>query len=89
MSTIKTMALSVTAAAVLSSSAAFADCGIKGNANVSILGNDFPALHAVFSAAEQCAGNGVTVTKNHNKDWKQQTSNNIHIFIKCIKHEIN
>jgi ABC-type glycerol-3-phosphate transport system substrate-binding protein len=70
MSTIKTMALSVTAAAVLSSSAAFADCGIKGNANVSILGNDFPALHAVFSAAEQCAGNGVTVTKNHNKDYK-------------------
>jgi multiple sugar transport system substrate-binding protein len=34
------------------------------------LGNDFPALHAVFSAAEQCAGDGVTVTKNHNKDYK-------------------
>jgi ABC-type glycerol-3-phosphate transport system substrate-binding protein len=37
---------------------------------VSILGNDFPALHAVFSAAEECAGSGVTVAKNHNKDFK-------------------
>ena len=70
MSTIKTIALTATAAAILTSSAAFAECGIEGNANVSIMGNDFPALHAVFSAAEQCAGNGVTVTKNHNKDYK-------------------
>tara|TARA_B110000503_G_scaffold32864_1_gene53345 strand:- start:3192 stop:4439 length:1248 start_codon:yes stop_codon:yes gene_type:complete len=70
MGTIKTIALSATAAAVLTSSSAFAGCGINGNANVSILGNDFPALHAVFSAAEQCAGDGVAVTKNHNKDFK-------------------
>jgi len=70
MSTIKTIALTATAAAILTSSAAFAECGIEGNANVSILGNDFPALHAVFSAAEQCAGSGVTVAKNHNKDFK-------------------
>ena len=48
MSTIKTIALTATAAAILSSSAAFAECGIEGNANVSIMGNDFPALHAVF-----------------------------------------
>ena len=70
MGTIKTMALTATAAAILTSSAAFAGCGITGNANVSILGNDFPALHAVFSAAQKCAGDGVTVTKNHNKDFK-------------------
>ena len=70
MGTIKTIALTATAAAILTSSAAFAACGIAGNANVSILGNDFPALHAVFSAAEQCAGDGVAVTKNHNKDYK-------------------
>ena len=70
MGTIKTIALTAAAAAVLTSSSAFAGCGIAGNANVSILGNDFPALHAVFSAAEQCAGDGVAVTKNHNKDYK-------------------
>jgi len=70
MGTIKTIALTATAAAILTSSAAFAACGIAGNAKVSIMGNDFPALHAVFSAAEQCAGDGVTVTKNHNKDYK-------------------
>ena len=70
MGTIKTIALTAIAAAVLTSSSAFAGCGINGNANVSILGNDFPALHAVFSAAEECAGDGVAVTKNHNKDYK-------------------
>jgi len=70
MGTIKTIALTAAAAAVLTSSSAFAGCGINGNANVSILGNDFPALHAVFSAAEECAGDGVAVTKNHNKDYK-------------------
>jgi len=70
MSTIKTMALTVAAAAILTSSTAFAGCGINGKADVSILGNDFPALHAVFSAAQACAGDGVTVTKNHNKDFK-------------------
>ena len=70
MGTIKTIALTATAAAVLTSSSVFAGCGINGNANVSIMGNDFPALHAVFSAAEECAGDGVVVTKNHNKDYK-------------------
>jgi len=70
MNKFKTFAFTATAAAVLVSSAANAGCGINGNANVSILGNDFPALHAVFSAAEQCAGDGVTIIKNHNKDFK-------------------
>ena len=70
MGSIKTIALTATAAAVLTSSSVFAGCGINGNANVSIMGNDFPALHAVFSAAEECAGDGVVVTKNHNKDYK-------------------
>ncbi len=46
-----------------------AGCGIE-KGNVSILGNDFPALHAVVAGAESCAGGGVQVTKNHNKDFK-------------------
>lgn len=48
---------------------AHAGCGIE-KGSVSILGNDFPALHAVLSAAETCAGDGVEFTKNHNKDFK-------------------
>jgi|TARA_B110000091_G_C13790245_1_gene465292 multiple sugar transport system substrate-binding protein len=83
MGTIKTIALTATAAVILILVYVYQDtfeaipedvavtaCGINGNANVSILGNDFPALHAIFSAAEQCAGDGVTVVKNHNKDFK-------------------
>ena len=46
-----------------------AGCGIAGG-NVSIIANDFPALHAVVGAAEACAGDGVTVTKNHTADAK-------------------
>lgn len=49
--------------------AAHAGCGIE-KGSVSILGNDFPALHAVVSAAEGCAGDGVEFTKNHSKDFK-------------------
>ena len=46
------------------SSASYAGCGIEGG-SVRILSNDFPALHAVVAGAEECAGGGVTVTKNH------------------------
>ena len=43
---------------------AFAGCGISSG-NISVLANDFPALHAVVSTAEECAGDGVTFSKNH------------------------
>ena len=59
----------VASAAILMGSATISNaaCGISGG-NVSILANDFPALHAVVSAAEACAGGGVTVSKNHSKE---------------------
>ena len=43
---------------------AFASCGIESG-RISILANDFPALHAVVSKAEECAGGAVTFAKNH------------------------
>ena len=43
---------------------AFAGCGIESG-RISILANDFPALHAVVSKAEECAGGAVTFAKNH------------------------
>ena len=48
---------------------AYAGCGIE-KGTINILGNDFPALHAVVSAAETCAGDGVEFSKNHSKDYK-------------------
>ena len=58
-----------TAALAFSAGSAFAGCGITGG-NVSVLANDFPALHAVVSKAEECAGDGVTFAKNHNSQWR-------------------
>ncbi len=54
---------------VASASMASAGCGISGG-SVQVLANDFPALHAVVSEAEACAGNGVTFTKNHTAEHK-------------------
>ena len=60
----------LTASLLLASSAmAYAGCGIE-KGTINILGNDFPALHAVVSAAETCAGDGVEFSKNHSKDYK-------------------
>lgn len=48
----------------LSAGAAVASCPVtKGN--VSILANDFPALHAVVDFAEACVGDGASFSKNH------------------------
>ena len=47
----------------------YAGCGISGG-SVRILANDFPAIHAVLSAAEKCAGGGVTFTKNTTKEHR-------------------
>lgn len=53
----------------LATSQAYAACGIEAG-TVSILANDFPALHAVVEGAEACGGDGVEFSKNHNKDHK-------------------
>ena len=43
--------------------AAAAECGIDAG-SVRILSNDFPALHAINKAAQECASDTVTVTAN-------------------------
>ena len=48
----------------ISSGAASAACPVTSG-NVSILANDFPALHAVVDTAEACIGEGATFSKNH------------------------
>jgi ABC-type glycerol-3-phosphate transport system substrate-binding protein len=48
---------------------ASADCGIASG-NVSILGNDFPALQAVVEGAQACATSAVQVTSNLTADHR-------------------
>lgn len=55
--------LMTAAIALASGQVAYAGCGIAGG-NVSIIGNDFPAIQAVAAGAKACAGDGVTVTAN-------------------------
>ena len=62
----KTAALG-TAFAVLTGTTAIAGCGI-GAGNVSVIANDFPAIHAITDAAKACAGDGLTVTANLTKE---------------------
>ncbi|MDA5558735.1 ABC transporter substrate-binding protein [Shimia sp. MMG029] len=57
------------AAAVFMGTTAYAGCGVTYG-NVSILGNDFAAIQAVAEGAKQCAGDGVTVESNLNKDYR-------------------
>ncbi|KIC47670.1 sugar ABC transporter substrate-binding protein [Ruegeria sp. ANG-S4] len=57
--------------ATLMATAAFAECEIASG-NVNVLANDFPALKAVTAAAAECTG-GVTVSANHNKDFRNIT----------------
>ena len=47
----------------------YAACGISSG-SIRILANDFPAIHAILSAAEKCAGGGVTFTKNTTKEHR-------------------
>ncbi|MDE3122920.1 MAG: extracellular solute-binding protein [Paracoccaceae bacterium] len=58
------------AAAVLAGSAAYAGCGLKSG-KVAFLGNDFPAVQDVVAGAKTCAGDGVTVSANLNKDYQK------------------
>ncbi|WP_038146285.1 ABC transporter substrate-binding protein [Vibrio nigripulchritudo] len=55
--------------AIASASNVYASCGVESG-KVSILSNDFPALHAVANMAETCASDKVTVTKNQTKDHR-------------------
>lgn len=48
---------------------ASADCGIE-RGNVSILGNDFPALQAVVAGAQACATDSVAITSNLTADHR-------------------
>ncbi len=66
MKMIQTAALG-TAFAVLAGTTALADCGI-GAGNVSVIGNDFPAIHAITDAAKACEVDGLTVTANLTKE---------------------
>ena len=49
--------------------AAHADCGIT-TGNVSILGNDFPALQAVVEGARACATDSVSISANLTSDHR-------------------
>ncbi|OED50250.1 ABC transporter substrate-binding protein [Leisingera sp. S232] len=60
----------LSAAAVFLGTTAYAGCGLSGG-NVSILGNEFAAIQAVAEGAKQCAGDGVTVESNLNKDYRE------------------
>ena len=57
-------------AILLIAQAAWAGCGIE-KGSVRILSNDFAALNAVNAAAEECAGDGVTVTKNQTTEHEE------------------
>lgn len=59
-----------TAFAVLSGTTAMAGCGIEAG-NVSIVGNEFPAIQTVAAAAAACAGDGVEVKANLTADHQK------------------
>ena len=68
MSFMKSIAVAAVAAIVPVSGAA-AGCRIE-TGNISVLANDFPALHAVVNWAEKCAGDGVSFSKNHTAEHR-------------------
>jgi multiple sugar transport system substrate-binding protein len=51
----------------LMASAAYAECNVSAG-RVNIIGNEFPAIHAVVNAAKTCAGNGVEIKSNLTAD---------------------
>ncbi|MCY3877016.1 MAG: extracellular solute-binding protein [Rhodobacteraceae bacterium] len=62
--------LGAIAAMIVAGGAATAGCGISSG-NISVLANDFPALHAVVSTAEECAGDNVTFSKHHTAQHRE------------------
>ena len=67
---IRGLALSALAGTTLLAGAANADCGIAAG-KVSIIGNDFPAVHTVADAAAACATGSVEVKSNLTKDHEK------------------
>lgn len=64
------MAGAISIMASMMASLAHAGCGIdKGR--VSIVGNEFPAIHTVANAAAKCAGDGVEVKSNLTADHQK------------------
>lgn len=61
------LALSALFSTTVLAGAAHADCGISAG-KVSIIGNDFPAVHTVADAAAACATDAVEVKQNLTKD---------------------
>ncbi len=61
------LALSALLGTTVLAGAAHADCGISAG-KVSIIGNDFPAVHTVADAAAACATDAVEVKQNLTKD---------------------
>ena len=59
----------VAGAFIMLGNTAMAGCGITSG-NVNVLSNDFPAIQAVTAAASSCAGDGVSIKTNLNKDHK-------------------
>ena len=71
MSYIRKSALGLTTAiAALAGSSAIAGCGIESG-RVSIVGNEFPAIHTVANGAAACADGGVEVKSNLTADHQK------------------
>ncbi len=66
------IALSAGGAFALASSNAIADCAISvDTAEISVLGNEFPAIQAIVGAAEGCSTDGVTFASNLTKEHRE------------------
>lgn len=67
---IRGLALSSLLGTTMLAGAAYADCGITAG-KVSIIGNEFPAIHTVADAAAACATGTVEVKANLTKDHEK------------------
>lgn len=67
---VRGMALTAFLGTTALTGAAYADCGITAG-RVSIIANDFPAIHTVANAAEACATDGVEVRSNLTADHEK------------------
>lgn len=67
---IRGLALSALLGTTVFAGAAQADCGIAAG-KVSIIGNDFPAVHTVAKAAAACATDAVEIKTNLTKDHEK------------------
>jgi maltose-binding protein MalE len=65
----RSISKAVFAAISLGAGAAYAACPVESG-NVSVLANDFPALHAVVEAAESCVGGEATFSVNHTSEHR-------------------